>query len=191
MLEVGFGQTEDCRRFARLHAGGAVDGAFRFANKYCYLTALNKSAIDKTKLLDPATVLPENLTAALSLTARFDRIPDSIKQLALSQLELKVADETKLLEGLANTWGKTWHIWPDPKTALPTGEPLLMWSATKDGQVSAETLAERDKQFKVSTVNVRKRRAHIGPVPQLDFPKSLDDIGRQWTNDGPDVPKRK
>lgn len=73
--------------------GGAVDGAFRFANKYCYLTALNKSAIDKTKLLDPATVLPENLTAALSLTARFDRIPDSIKQLALSQLELKVADE--------------------------------------------------------------------------------------------------
>lgn len=105
--------------------------------------------------------------------------------------DMRVADETKLLEGLANTWGKTRHTWPDPRTALPVGEPLLMWSATKDGHVSAETLAERDKKFKVSTADIRKRRAHIGPVPQIDFPKSLDDLGRQWTNDGPDVPRKK
>jgi len=70
-----------------------TEGYFRIANKYCYLTAMNKSAIDKGKLLDPATVLPENLTAAFSATVRFDRIPDSIKQVALSQFELKLADE--------------------------------------------------------------------------------------------------
>jgi hypothetical protein len=70
-----------------------AEAYFRFANKYCYLTALNKSAIDKGKLLEPATVLPENLTAAFSSTVRFDRIPDSIKQVALSQFELRLADE--------------------------------------------------------------------------------------------------
>ncbi len=103
---------------------------------------------------------------------------------------MDAAAETKLMEGLISTWGKTWHTWPDPRTALPTGEPLLMWSAGKDGHVSEETLADRDKKFKVSTPDIRKRRSHIGPVPQIDFPKSLDDLGRQWTNDGPDVPKR-
>ncbi len=104
---------------------------------------------------------------------------------------MAVKDETKLMEGLITTWGKTWHTWPDPKTSLPMGEPLLMWSATKDGHVSEETLADRDKKFKVSTDEIRKRRTHIGPVPQIDFPQSLDDLGRQWTNDGPDVPKGK
>lgn len=100
-------------------------------------------------------------------------------------------DETKLMEGLVNTWGKTWHTWPDPKTPLPTGEPLLMWSASKDGHVGDAVLAARDKKFKVSTAEIRKRREHIGPVPQIDFPKSLDDVGRQWTNEGPDKPERK
>lgn len=104
--------------------------------------------------------------------------------------DMKVADETKLMEGLVTTWGKTWHTWPDPKTALPMGGPLLMWSASKDGQVDAQVLADRDKKFKVSTKEIRKRRAHIGPVPQIDFPKSVDDLGRQWTNEGADEPKK-
>jgi hypothetical protein len=72
--------------------GAPTEGFFRFANKYCYLTALNKAAIDKGKLLDPA-MLSENPSAAFSTTIRFDRIPDSIKQVALSQFELKLADE--------------------------------------------------------------------------------------------------
>ena len=105
--------------------------------------------------------------------------------------ELEVEAETKLMEGLANTWGKTWHTWPDPEKDLPLGEPLLMWSATKDGMISDETLAKRDEQFKCSTKTIRQRRAHIGPVPQLDAPRSLDELGRQWTADGPDEPRRK
>jgi hypothetical protein len=73
--------------------GAPVEGFFRFASKYCYMTAQTKSAIAKSKLLDPATVLPENLSAAFSVTVRFDRIPDEIKQIALSQLKNKMADE--------------------------------------------------------------------------------------------------
>ena len=38
-----------------------ADACFRFANNYCYATVLNKNAVDKNKLLDPATVLPADL----------------------------------------------------------------------------------------------------------------------------------
>jgi len=98
-------------------------------------------------------------------------------------------EETKFLGGLLTTWGKTWHTWPDPKTALPMGEPLLMWSATKDGQVSEKLLEIRDREFKVSTTAMRRQRAHLGPIPQIDAPKSIHTIGRQWTNEGSDKPQ--
>ncbi len=104
---------------------------------------------------------------------------------------LPAAKEKELMKGLLLTWGKTWHTWPDPKTALPMGEPLLMWAATKDGQISANLLAGRDKLLKISTPEIRKRRSYLGPVPQVDPPKSVDSLGRQWTNQGPDKPKGK
>ena len=43
-------------------------------------------------------------------------------------------------------------------------------------------LADRDKQFGVSTPEIRKRRAKLGPVPQIDPPKSVNDLGRQLTS---------
>lgn len=71
---------------------------FRFANGYVYATAENKDAVAKAKLRDPADVFPANLTAALSGTVRFDRIPAEIKQMFLVQMVAKVADakRTKL-----------------------------------------------------------------------------------------------
>jgi hypothetical protein len=95
--------------------------------------------------------------------------------------------EHKLFSGLITTWGKTWHTWPDPSTALPMGEPLLMWSAGRDGLISQDLLAERDRKMKISTPAKRKRRSVFGPVPQVDSPKSLETLGRQFTNEGPDV----
>lgn len=99
--------------------------------------------------------------------------------------------EHELMGKLVTTWGKTWHTWPDPKTALPMGEPLLMWAFTKDGQIAPDRLADRDRRLLVSTPRVRKRRSALGPVPQVEPPKSVDDIGRQWTNEGPDVPDKR
>lgn len=99
--------------------------------------------------------------------------------------------EDKLMAGIVMTWGKTWHTWPDPKQPLPMGEPLLMWAATADGQISPDLLAQRDEELKISTDKIRQRREFIGPVPQIPAPKSLDEIGRQWTADGPDEPRRK
>jgi hypothetical protein len=69
--------------------------------------------------------------------------------------------EDQLLSGLITSWGKTWHTWPDPAAALPTGEPLLMWSATKDGQIPTEEIAARDRRLGISTPEIRKRRSAL------------------------------
>jgi hypothetical protein len=66
---------------------------FRFANRYAYATALNKGAIDKANLLDPAKLLPPGGTGVASASVRIDRIPDNLKQLALSNMELQLANE--------------------------------------------------------------------------------------------------
>lgn len=103
---------------------------------------------------------------------------------------MKPADEAQFMKAILTTWGKTWHTWPDPKAALPTGEPLLMWALTGDGQEDPAVIAARDKQFGVSTARIRAERVkQIGyQVPKVSLPKSMDSIGRQWTDNGDDKP---
>lgn len=103
---------------------------------------------------------------------------------------LPPADEERFMKGLLTTWGKTWHTWPDPATPVPLGEPVLMWALTADGQADPAVVAARDKEFGVSTADVRKRRVEaIGyEVPAVPQPKTLDAVGRQWTAAGEDRP---
>lgn len=63
---------------------------FRFANKYAYVTALNKEAIDKDKLLPPAAVLPAGKMPVASLSVRIDQVPEKMRDLALSQAEARL-----------------------------------------------------------------------------------------------------
>ena len=97
----------------------------------------------------------------------------------------------KALEGFLGSWGKTFHTWPDPDTNIPMGKPLLMWSAGADGQISKEMIDKRDKQFGVSTDQLRDRRRIYGyQVPDVDLPKSVGELGRQWTSEGLDMPQK-
>ena len=102
-------------------------------------------------------------------------------------------DEMKFMRAILPTWGKTFHTWPDPKTPVPMGVPLLMWSLGADDQVDQGVVATRDKMFNVKTAQIRETRIkEIGyEVPQVPFPKSLDEIGRQWTAGGDDKPTKK
>jgi len=102
-------------------------------------------------------------------------------------------DEMNFMKYILTTWGKTWHTWPDPKTPVPMGEPLLMWSLMADEQVDKQVLAQRDREFKVSAEKLREIRSReIGyEPPQVPFPKSLAEIGRQWTATGDDKPTKK
>jgi Protein of unknown function (DUF1264) len=106
--------------------------------------------------------------------------------------EMSPDDEMKFMKYILTTWGKTWHTWPDPTTSVPIGEPLLMWSLMADDQVDKQVLAARDRDFNVSASKLRTiRTKEIGhDPPQIPFPKSMDEIGRQWTLQGEDKPPK-
>lgn len=103
------------------------------------------------------------------------------------------ADEMAFMKGLLTTWGKSWHTWPDPTTPVPMGEPMLTWSLTGDGQGDPKVIAARDKEFGVSTADIRKERIEaIGyEVPAVPLPKDVNTVGRQWTAGGEDKPTQK
>jgi hypothetical protein len=107
--------------------------------------------------------------------------------------EMSSDDEMKFMKYILTTWGKTWHTWPDPKSPVPMGEPMLMWSLMADDQVDQAVLQQRDREFNVSAKNLRDvRTAEIGfDPPQVPFPRSMDEVGRQWTAEGEDKPKKK
>jgi hypothetical protein len=101
-------------------------------------------------------------------------------------------DELNFMKMAMTTWGKAWHTWPDPKSPVPIGEPLLIWSLTGDGQVDPAVVAARDKEFGCNTGRIREARCKaIGyEVPKVSPPRSMDYVGRQWTDTGEDKPTR-
>ena len=74
---------------------------------------------------------------------------------------MPTAEEDALMGYLITTWGKTWHTWPDPKTALPMGDPLLMWAFTEDGQIDPALVTARDRKLQISTSGIKTRRASV------------------------------
>jgi hypothetical protein len=102
-------------------------------------------------------------------------------------------EEMDFMKVVIKTWGKAWHTWPDPKTAVPVGEPLLIWSLMGDGQVDEKLLAARDKEFKVDTAKVRaSREKEFGlEAPNVSPPKDVNAVGRMWTDSGADKPTPK
>jgi hypothetical protein len=98
--------------------------------------------------------------------------------------------EQKFMGTIMNTWGKTFHIWGDTMTQIPLGEPRLMWAVTGSGQVDQKLLRERDKTFNVDSkeISARRQKEFGYELPNVAPPKSLNTIGRRWTNEGPDTP---
>jgi hypothetical protein len=65
---------------------------FRVANGYANITVQSKDNLDKTKLLPPAKVLPAGQKEVLVASLRFDHVPNEIKQLAISQIDLRLPE---------------------------------------------------------------------------------------------------
>jgi hypothetical protein len=135
---------------------------------------------------------------------QFRKLPDSEKKYwhphtyevlagGLIAPSMSDEDEHKFMKMILTTWGKTWHTWPDPKTPIPIGEPLLMWSVTGDGQLSDAVVAGRDQTYKCDTNKIRAKRIdRFGlEVPQVPLPESIHTIGRQWTAAGEDKPTKR
>ena len=72
------------------------------------------------------------------------------------------AAETRLMEKLAGTYGKTWHTWhTDQHQTLPLGTPMLMMGFTRDGQADQGMVTLRDERFSLKSVDKRDARASI------------------------------
>ena len=58
------------------------------------------------------------------------------------------------------------------------------------GSLTKAYVAARDKEFKVDGAQIREHRCKaIGyEVPRVSLPTSIDQIGRQWTDQGDDKP---
>jgi hypothetical protein len=65
----------------------------RFANKYAYITARDKTALNEDKLLKPGDVLPAGAAPAISITTQIDQIPEGLKKIFLSLVERGVEEE--------------------------------------------------------------------------------------------------
>lgn len=68
-------------------------------------------------------------------------------------------EEEQTMKVLVKSWGKTWHTWPNPQTKYPVGNPLLMWSATKSGDVPAQMIKKRDERWHIDTEELKLERA--------------------------------
>lgn len=147
---------------------------------------------DQAKLLGVEYIIPDEVYRALPESEKKYWHPHAYEilsgQLVAPDMP-KMGDD--VFPGLITTWGKTWHTWPDPSTALPTGEPILMWSANGDGQIDPKLIEARDAKFGIKTDEIRARRGVYGfAVPSIPPPKSANDMGRIWTASGPDEPTK-
>lgn len=73
----------------------------RFIKSYACIAVGDRDALAPDKLSDPATVLTGKKSGeAVAASVRIDKIPDAVKQLALGQLELQVANlQDQKIEG--------------------------------------------------------------------------------------------
>lgn len=98
--------------------------------------------------------------------------------------------EHAMMTSLVSTYGKTWHCWQiDKNPDLPLGIPQLMMGFTKDGQVHAELLQDREKRLGISAEERRKNRAEI-PMPKLQAGANAWESGRIVQLRLEDVPVR-
>jgi hypothetical protein len=72
--------------------------------------------------------------------------------------------ERAFLARLVNSYGKTWHTWHTgrhdgaPGSALPVGEPKLMWSFNREGEAEESLKRNRDEHFGIDVAVRRERR---------------------------------
>jgi hypothetical protein len=71
------------------------------------------------------------------------------------------------LKLLMNSYGKTWHLWHTgrhglgPGDQLPLGDPLLMWSFNRDGEMDERLRRSRDERLQIDGEEKRRDRQDL------------------------------
>ena len=85
-----------------------------------------------------------------------------VKSGQLTAPRIAEAAEMEVMKGFVGTYGKTWYTWQvDRGDKVPLGIPQLMMAFTADGQVNPGLLAERDKEYGISSQEKKESRAGI------------------------------
>ncbi len=72
------------------------------------------------------------------------------------------AAEMEVMKGFVGTYGKTWYTWQvDRDDKVPLGIPQLMMAFTADGQANPELLADRNREYGISSEEKKTSRAAI------------------------------
>ena len=74
--------------------------------------------------------------------------------------------EKAFLKLLMNSYGKTWHLWHTrhdlgPGDRLPLGDPELMWSFNRDGEMDERLRRRRDEQLQINSEEKRHDRQDL------------------------------
>jgi hypothetical protein len=94
--------------------------------------------------------------------------------------------EKALMKLLMNSYGKTWHTWHtgrhdgQPGTALPLGEPKLMWSFNREGECDPALAEDRDRAMDIDTAAKATDRQDF--VHMAHPQHGVDDMASQFTN---------
>jgi hypothetical protein len=169
------------------------------ANHYCsapgkdlHQCVIYDSRESNAKLLGVEYIIPDSVYQALLQDERKYWHPHAYEIIAGQLVAPDLADlGDEAFKGFITSWGKTWHTWRDPSSALPLGAPLLMWSANGDGQIDQKLIEARDADLGISTAEIRRRRQAYGyAVPGVPPPKSIGEAGRRWSPTGPDEPRK-
>lgn len=82
---------------------------------------------------------------------------------------LPAVAEKAMLRLLMNSYGKTWHTWhtgrhdqPDhPGDSLPYGDPMLMWSFNRDGEMDPRLEQNRRDRMQIDSQQKRHERQDL------------------------------
>lgn len=93
---------------------------------------------------------------------------------------LPAVAEKELMKGKMNSYGKTWHVWNTPSELsghgdkLPLGEPMLMWSFNRKGELQEKFIKDRDSRFNFNTSEIAARRQDLKPIAKPQ--EGVDDM---------------
>lgn len=195
-LEAGAGLMQDKPPLQALNTyldgfhffNGRMSGQME-AHHYC--TALNEEVF-QCAIFDGNTSGAKLMGVEYIISQRlFEGLPASEKQLWHSHVHevksgqliapgIPQAAETRLMENLVGTYGKTWHTWHTGQgNELPYGVPQLMMGFTADGQIDPQLVRERDRRMGVDSEAKKRARAGID-APPIDPGADAWQKGQVW-----------
>jgi len=76
--------------------------------------------------------------------------------------------ERKVVQEVANMYGKTIHTWQSERDALPLGAPQLMMSFTSDAEMYPDEVKAKDEITGVNTAERREIRKQLEYRPKAE-----------------------